>query len=101
MERALRRPVLPRTYPLPARCLRHAGFEVRSKEVLVLFNPDYNPDTYSVRNGRIMADFVVGRQGITGDEVAAWTRDLEQLDREGEYFFSLNRYLSLAEKREP
>lgn len=89
-------PYLPRTL---ARRLHDAGFEVESREVLVLFNPDYDPDTYSVSNGRIMADFVVGRQAVTRDEVDAWTRDLEQLGREGDYFFSLNRYLFLAEQR--
>jgi arsenite methyltransferase len=91
-------PYLPRTL---ARRLHDAGFEVHCRDVLVLFNPDYDPDTYSVTNGRIMADFVVGRQGITRDEVAAWTRDLEQLGREGDYFFSLNRYLFHVEKRRP
>ncbi len=91
-------PYLPRSL---ARRLRDAGFEVRSREVLVLFNPDYDPDTYSVTNGRIIADFIVGRQGITGDEVEGWTRDLEQLGREGDYFFSLNRYLYCAERRQP
>jgi len=89
-------PYLPRT--LTCR-LRDAGFEVRSRDVLVLFNPEYDPDTYSVSNGRIMADFVPGRQGITRDEVEAWMRDLEQRGHEGDYFFSLNRYLFLAEKR--
>jgi arsenite methyltransferase len=91
-------PYLPRTL---ARRLRDAGFEVHSQEVLVLFNPDYDPDTYSVTNGRIMADFVVGRPGITPTEVEAWTRDLGELGREGDYFFSLNRYLFLAEKCQP
>jgi arsenite methyltransferase len=84
-----------------ARRLHHAGFEIRSRDVLVLFNPNYDSDTYSVSNGRIMADFVIARQGIVRDEVEAWTRDLAQLGREGDYFFSLNRYLFLAEKRQP
>ncbi len=91
-------PYLPRTL---ARRLHDAGFAVRSRDVLVLLNPEYDPDTYSVTNSRIMADFVVGRQAITRDEVQAWTRDLEQLGRQDDYFFSLNRYLFLAEKRQP
>jgi hypothetical protein len=41
----------------------------------------------------------MGRQAVTRDEVEAWRHDLEQRDREGDYFFSLNRYLFLAEKR--
>ncbi len=89
-------PYLPRTL---ASRLHDAGFELRSRDVLVLFNPEYDPATYSVSNGRIMADFVIGRQGITPTEVEAWTCELEQLSREGDYFFSLNRYLFLADKR--
>jgi arsenite methyltransferase len=89
-------PYLPRT--LTSR-LRRVGFEVRRRDVLVLFNPEYDPDTYSLTNGEIVADFVVGRQGITPDEAEAWIRDLKQLGREGDYFFSLNRYLFLVDKR--
>jgi hypothetical protein len=54
-----------------------------------------------VSNGYIMADFVIGRQAITRDEVAEWTRDLKELGRQGDYFFSLNRCLFQAEKRRP
>jgi SAM-dependent methyltransferase len=39
--------------------LQSAGFRVERREVLVLFNPEYDPDTYSVANGQIMADFAV------------------------------------------
>lgn len=88
-------PYLPRTL---ARRLGDAGFVVRSRDALVLFNPVYDLDTYSLTNGRIMADFVLGRQDITRDEVEAWTRDLEQCGQEGDYFFSLNRYLFLADR---
>jgi hypothetical protein len=37
---------------------------------------DHRSRTYSLTNGRIMADFVLGRRGITRDEIEAWTRDL-------------------------
>lgn len=77
-------PYLPRTL---ARRLRDAGFEVRSREVLVLFNPEYDPNTYSVSNGRIMGDFVIGRRGITRSEVEIWTRNLEHAGHDGDYFF--------------
>src|SRR5215218_3637134 len=39
--------------------LQDAGFHLDRREVLVLFNPEYDPDTYSVANGQIMADFAV------------------------------------------
>jgi arsenite methyltransferase len=59
---------------------------------------DHRSRTYSLTNGRILADFVLGRQGITRDEVEVWTRDLEERGQEGTYFFSLNRYLFLADR---
>jgi arsenite methyltransferase len=59
---------------------------------------DHRSRTYSLTNGRIMADFVLGRQRITRDEVEVWTQDLERLGQEGDYFFSLNRYLFLADR---
>jgi arsenite methyltransferase len=45
-----------------------------------------------------MADYVTGRHGLTPDEIQAWHQDLAQLGNEGRYFFSLNRYLFLADK---
>jgi arsenite methyltransferase len=59
---------------------------------------DHRSRTYSLTNGRIMADFVLGRQRITRDEVEVWTQDLERLGQEGDYYFSLNRYLFLADR---
>ncbi|HEV8650706.1 MAG TPA: methyltransferase domain-containing protein [Actinomycetes bacterium] len=88
-------PHLPRTL---ARRLRDAGFQVDHPEVLVLLNPEYDPNTYSVANGEIMADFAVARGSLTRDEADAWTQDLHWLGWEGRYFFSLNRYLFLASR---
>jgi arsenite methyltransferase len=88
-------PHLPAT--LAAR-LRAAGFAITRRVVLVLFNPEYNPDTYSVTNSQIIADFVVGRHGLTDEDVRGWAEELRQLGREGRYFFSLNRYLFLLAK---
>jgi arsenite methyltransferase len=88
-------PYLPRTL---ARRLRDAGFQVDRRDVLVLLNPEYDPNTYSVANGEIMADFAVTRGRLTRDEVDAWTQDLYRLGEEGLYFFSLNRYLFLAHR---
>jgi arsenite methyltransferase len=86
-------PHLPRSL---ASQLRAAGFGVNQPQVLVLLNPDYSPDTYSIANGEIMADFAVTRGKLTREEANAWLADLHQVGREGRYFFSLNRYLFLA-----
>jgi ubiquinone/menaquinone biosynthesis C-methylase UbiE len=88
-------PHLPRSL---SRRLRDAGFHIRQRQTLVLLNPEYDPDTYSVTNASIMADFVIGRHDLTSDEVQAWQQDLAQLGAEGRYFFSLNRYLFLVDK---
>ena len=88
-------PHLPRTL---ASQLRAAGFRLDHLEVLVLLNPEYNPDTYSVANSEIMTDFAVSRGNLSRDQADAWMADLRQLGREGRYFFSLNRYLFLANR---
>jgi SAM-dependent methyltransferase len=88
-------PYLPRTL---GRRLRDAGFQVDRRDVLVLLNPEYDPNAYSVANGEIMADFAVTQGRLTRDEADAWTQDLYRLGEEGQYFFSLNRYLFLAHR---
>jgi arsenite methyltransferase len=79
--------------------LQDAGFQVERREVLVLFNPEYDPNTYSVANGQIMADFAVAQGRMPREEAEAWMRDLQRLGSQGRYFFSLNSYLFLATKR--
>jgi arsenite methyltransferase len=88
-------PHLPRSL---SRGLRAAGFRIRRRDTLALLNPEYDPNSYSVTNIGMIGDDVTGRGRITLDEVQAWQQDLAQLGAEGRYFFSLNRYLFLADK---
>jgi arsenite methyltransferase len=88
-------PHLPRSL---SRRLRDAGFRIRGRQVLALLNAEYDPNSYSVVNIETIGAYVTGRHGLTRDEVEAWQRDLAQLGAEGSYFFSLNRYLFLAER---
>lgn len=88
-------PYLPRTL---ANRLRRAGFSVESQQVMPLFNADYDANTYSNRVIDLIVSFVVGRGKITRDEADTWAREIRQLGERGEYFFSLNRYLFLAER---
>ena len=78
--------------------LTQAGFRVHRRDCLALFNPDYDPNTYSYGLIGLIVAFVPGRQGLTKEEAEAWAEDLRRLGREGSYFFSLNRYLFLAIK---
>lgn len=88
-------PHLPRTL---APQLKRAGFILQRRQVIPLFNPEYDPDTFSGRMIGLIAAFVANRQGIRQEEATAWADDLQRRGKEGSYFFSLNRYLFLAVK---
>jgi len=78
--------------------LREAGFTVRLCDVIPMFNPVYHTNVYSYGMIGIIASFVVGRKGVTKEEADAWANEFPELGRHGKYFFSLNRYLFVADK---
>ena len=86
---------LPRTM---SNQLRHAGFEVTAERIIPLFNPAYDPNTYSNRIIDSIVSFIAGRNGIDRAEAEAWSGELRQAGEQGNYFFSLNRYLFLARR---
>ena len=86
---------LPRTL---SRQLRDAGFSIRQRDVIPMFNPEYRDNTYGKQLLSIMASFAVGRRGISKEEADAWLAEFAELGRQGRFFFSLNRYVFVAEK---
>lgn len=46
----------------------------------------------------VVARFVASRGGISENEAARWAEDVRSQAARGEYFFSLSRYLFLAER---
>jgi arsenite methyltransferase len=86
-------PHLPRTLP---GLLRRAGFLVTGRHLIPLFNPTYEPESYSALTMDLIARFVVGRQGVTASDVDAWTADLRERGAEDDYLFSINRYAFVA-----
>ena len=88
-------PFLPRSL---ADKLHRAGFHVESQEIIPLFNPGFDPNTYSNRLIDLIVPFVIDRLEIGSDEAEAWAKDLRQAGEQGDYFFSLNRYLFVARK---
>jgi ubiquinone/menaquinone biosynthesis C-methylase UbiE len=88
-------PHLPRTL---GERLRRAGFEVDSVAAIPIVNTAFDETVYSFSITKLIADFVTGRQGVTESDVARWRDDLQVRNREGRYFFSLNRYLFAAHK---
>jgi ubiquinone/menaquinone biosynthesis C-methylase UbiE len=84
-------PRLPRVL---RRLLRDAGFRVERIAVVPLLNSAFDTQTYSVGVMEVICGYA--RKHLGEAEVQAWAEDLRALGANGEYFFSLNRYLFVA-----
>nr|WP_293768967.1 methyltransferase domain-containing protein [Sporichthya sp.] len=87
-------PALPRRLP---RFLRDAGFGAPEVRVLPLLTVGWDERSFAAGLVGLVEAFVPGRDGVDADEVQAWAADLRSLGADG--FFSLNRYLFLADRR--
>jgi arsenite methyltransferase len=87
-------PYLPRRL---GRLLENAGFGVVERSVLPILNAGYHPNTFSASLIGFISRFVAGRGGLTEQDAAAWRDDL--VAQGDEAFFSLNRYVFVADKR--
>lgn len=76
--------------------LRRTGFHVTEQLVHVMFNAQLAPDAFSTSYMNTIAQFVVGRQGLTEADAEAWLADLRARNDEGDYLYSINRYMFLA-----
>ena len=86
---------LPRTL---SRQLRDAGFAVRERIAVPMFNPEFEDNTFAKGMLAMMASFVPGRQGVSQSEADAWFAEFAALGEQGKFFFSINRYLFVADK---
>jgi arsenite methyltransferase len=93
-EEHLAHPHLPPTLPGH---LRRAGFAVTGRRLIPLFNPTYEPNTYSAMIMDVIAEFVGGRQNLAREDIDAWRHDLRTRAEDDDYLFSVNRYCFLAE----
>ncbi len=78
--------------------LRRAGFEVRSTAAIPIVNTGWHEDEFSFHLVPMMAAFASGSGGVSKEDAEGWLAELQQLGAEGRYFFSLNRYLVMADK---
>jgi arsenite methyltransferase len=76
--------------------LHRSGFVDVQCTVIPIINLDLTPGTFGFSMRRNVHAFVPGRRGITQAEADAWLEDLETQARQGQYFFSANRYAFLA-----
>jgi arsenite methyltransferase len=88
-------PQLPRDLK---RRMERAGFKTPRVEIVPLMNITYDPQTYSIGMMDIIGGFVAGRAGLSAADVQAWKDDARAMGAENAYFFSLNRYVFIAEK---
>jgi ubiquinone/menaquinone biosynthesis C-methylase UbiE len=89
---------------LPARLpalLRTTGFVVKSVTMIPVVNVELSEHTYSPGMIDVVARFAANRGGITEQEAADWAEDVRSQAKRGEYFFSLSRFLFLAERSRP
>ena len=81
--------------------LRKSGFVIRQRDVIPMFNPEYHGNSYGKGVLSLMASFAVGRKAVSQDEAEAWLAEFTELGKQGDFFFSLNRYLFVADKPSP
>jgi hypothetical protein len=74
------------------------GFLVKGVTMIPVVNIELSEQTYSPGMIDVIARFVANRTGITEDEALGWAEDVRSQAARGEYFFSLSRYLFLAER---
>lgn len=77
--------------------LREAGLRLTHAEIIPLLELRQERDSFSGDLIGVTSDAAV-RHGITAAEAEAWKADLRARTADGQYFFSVNRYLFLAVK---
>ena len=88
-------PHLPALLP---RLLDQAGFAFKSLSVVPMVNLHPDDTTYSGSLIDVVARFVSRKAGISKDMAQAWADDVRGQDLHGRYFFSLSRFLFVAER---
>ena len=88
-------PHLPAQLP---RLLGQARFALRSLSAVPIVNLHPDETTYSGSLLDVIARFAGTRGGVPAGDAQAWAEDVRSQDVHGRYFFSLTRFLILAER---
>jgi len=73
--------------------IKSAGLQLSNVGALPIMNTEYNENNFSFWLSKIIASFAEGRDGLTQSDSDAWLEGLYSLEKHGEYFFCINRYL--------
>lgn len=74
-----------------------AGLTLADAQVFPLIETRYDPDSFGAEMVQSTCEAAL-EQGVPAADVAAWEQDLRSRTADGEWFFSLNRYIFLARK---
>jgi SAM-dependent methyltransferase len=97
MAARMREPAHPHLPTALPGLLQRSGMKLMTVEVHPILNLRYERDSFSA--GLIeTTPKIVSRFGIDAAEAEAWVNDLKARTSDGEYFFSLNRYLFVAQR---
>jgi ubiquinone/menaquinone biosynthesis C-methylase UbiE len=83
-------PDLPRLLPQK---LKARGFRLDRCEVVPILTTTFNSNTYVFGIADFIHRFVIGQKTINRAEADAWRSEFQNLERDGAFFFSMNRYL--------
>jgi len=97
IEARLREFSQPHLPPLLPGLLASAGLRVETVEAYPVINLRYDPESFSGAMVDVVAR-AAAQNGVDGVEAQNWAADLKSRTRDGEYFFSVNRYLFVARK---
>lgn len=78
--------------------LERANFDVTGQDVYVHFETEMTEDAFGKALIPSLEGVVTEEGGIDEDEFQAWATDVHNRADAGEYFFSFNQYLFVAEK---
>jgi len=102
MDRVMKMYTTPYTNPCLPRSLSkqitEAGFKSLERQSFALLNWERNPDSYSQQTSEFVRQLMEKSPDFTKDDWEEWDRDLKKTEANGEYLFSLNRYLFKAQK---
>jgi arsenite methyltransferase len=78
--------------------LAEAGFKVAGGSAVPLLNLHLDESSYSHGMVDVVSRFVSRTAGIPADVAQAWANDVRSQQAKGRYFFSLSRFLFVAER---
>jgi arsenite methyltransferase len=88
-------PGLPRVFGSMA---ASAGLVTLRREVVPILDVSFHCNTYAYGIAHFVREFVVNTRRVPASEADAWLQECAELDREGAFFMSLNRYLFVLSK---